>query len=56
MLITSLMARSPQARPGGLVEAGSGWSSTTSWVVAVIAVAVLALFAWWTSHASRRRR
>lgn len=59
MLTTSHTALFIRAGVGGIVDAGSGWSSSTSWLVAFVAVAVLSMFAWWasrTSRASLRRR
>lgn len=57
-MITSPMAMLTQvaANAGGIVEAGSGWSSGTSWLVANVAVAVLIGFAKWASRGSLRRR
>lgn len=53
MLTTSPIAMFTQTGVGGVVGAGSGWSSGTSWIIASIAVVVLGVFAW---RFSRHRR
>ncbi len=41
---------------GGLVGVGSGWTSTTAWLMVGAVAAVLALIAWWITGPSRGRR
>ena len=43
------------AAPGGLVSVGAGWPSPAAWVVAGVAIAILALIARWSTRRRRRK-
>ncbi len=55
--MTTLMtgSRDALAGPGGLIGVGSGWGSTSAWLLAAAALAALSLVAWWLVRRDRPR-
>ena len=43
------------AGPGGPAGVGSGWTSTTAWLVAGAVLALLVLVTWWIAAPGRRQ-
>jgi hypothetical protein len=51
-----LVGLSTLAGTGGAEGVGTGWASTSGWIVALAVVVVLAALGWWATSSARRRR